>query len=223
MLTMIMTVLPAWVIMRYVYKFDRYHPEPFSLMLKVFALGCLTPFLTVFLLLMIGFDSQENFHLALFGAAIPEEAMKFAVLYFIVWKHRHFDEHFDGIVYAVCVGLGFAVIENVFYVLEGGLSTALLRSVTAVPAHAAFAVFMGYFMALARFEPAARVRYLVLAYLVPVMMHFVYNYLAMSMSSEAENDNGVLALILGLTFLIFVITLYRQAHRRMQIHIERSA
>jgi RsiW-degrading membrane proteinase PrsW (M82 family) len=49
------------------------------------------------------------------------------------------------------VSMGFAATENIFYVLEGGYQTALLRAFTAVPAHATFGVLMGYFMGKAKF------------------------------------------------------------------------
>lgn len=223
MLTLIMTFLPAWVILQYVYRFDRFEQEPISLMFKAFAIGCLTPVATVLLLALIDFQAETPFHMALFGAALPEEAIKFAVLYLIIWKSKHFDEYFDGIVYAVCVGLGFAVLENVLYVAQGGLTVALMRAVTAVPGHASFAVFMGYFMALARFTPAARTGYLLLALLVPILMHFLYDYLAMSAASEVHDENIGLAMLLAVAFLFFVIGMYRQAHKRMCMHIEKSA
>jgi len=50
------------------------------------------------------------------------------------------------------VSMGFAVTENVFYVFEGGFSTAIGRAFTVVPAHATFVVLMGYFMGKAKFS-----------------------------------------------------------------------
>lgn len=47
------------------------------------------------------------------------------------------------IILMVAVGLGFATVENIMYVLDGGLGTALARAVTAVPAHAICGVILG--------------------------------------------------------------------------------
>ena len=38
-----------------------------------------------------------------------------------------FDEPRDGIVYAAAAGQGFDTIENIFYVLDGGLGVRLLH------------------------------------------------------------------------------------------------
>jgi len=48
--------------------------------------------------------------------------------------------------------MGFAATENIMYVLQGGYQVALLRAFTAVPAHATFAILMGYFMGKAKFS-----------------------------------------------------------------------
>ena len=85
---------------------------------------------------------------AFFVAALPEESFKLLALWLLLRKNPYFDEHFDGIVYAVCVGLGFAAVENVFFVVgeEGNwMGVAVNRALLAVPGHYAFAVLMGYY------------------------------------------------------------------------------
>ena len=52
----------------------------------------------------------------------------------------------SGIVYAVMVSMGFATLENILYVYSYGYETGVLELLLAVPAHATFAVLMGYFM-----------------------------------------------------------------------------
>lgn len=56
--------------------------------------------------------------MAFLVAAIPEESFKLLALWMVLKKNPFFDEHFDGIVYAVCVGLGFAAVENISYVFS---------------------------------------------------------------------------------------------------------
>ena len=65
---------------------------------------------------------------------------------------RDFNEPMDGIVYGVVVSLGFATLENFYYVYlladyfeTTSLALAVSRAFSAVPAHAVFGVFMGYF------------------------------------------------------------------------------
>lgn len=55
---------------------------------------------------------------AFFGAAIPEEIAKFFMLWLLLRKIRYFDEKMDGIVYAVCVSLGFEALENIFHTIH---------------------------------------------------------------------------------------------------------
>jgi RsiW-degrading membrane proteinase PrsW (M82 family) len=75
--------------------------------------------------------------------AFSEELAKYMFLKWFAYRSSHFDEPFDGIIYALMVSMGFAALENIMYVLNGGITVALMRMFTAVPAHATFAVLMG--------------------------------------------------------------------------------
>ena len=81
-----------------------------------------------------------------------EEFSKYILIKKYAQNHEAFNEPYDGIIYAVMVSMGFAATENIFYVLEGGYQVALLRAFTAIPAHASFAIIMGYFMGKAKFS-----------------------------------------------------------------------
>jgi len=120
--------------------------------------------------------------MAFFVAALPEETCKLFVLWLILRKNPYFDEHFDGIVYAVCVGLGFAAIENVFYVFgedNDWMSVAITRALLAVPGHYAFAILMGYYYSVYHFvNHSPKVAVCIL--LVPVLAHGIYDALALS-------------------------------------------
>ena len=72
-----------------------------------------------------------------------EEGSKFFFLYRFTWKDKAFNYRFDGIVYAVFVSLGFAALENVFYVFNYGTGVALQRALLTIPGHMSFAVYMG--------------------------------------------------------------------------------
>ena len=116
-----------------------------------------------------------------FVAALPEESFKLLALWLVLRKNRNFDEHYDGIVYAVCVGLGFAAVENVFYVFsdDDWAEVAILRALLAVPGHYAFAVLMGYYYSLYHFvdrTPQTAICIL----LVPFVAHGVYDALVFS-------------------------------------------
>ena len=155
-------ILPAAMLWLYIWKKDS-QPEPTSWLVKAVLLGigiCI-PVVIVEIGIEMFLYSVGIVPTNLVGttmqafvvAAIPEEAFKLLALWLILRKNPYFDEHFDGIVYAVCVGLGFAAIENVFYILgeEEWMSVAISRALLAVPAHYAFAILMGYYYSVYHF------------------------------------------------------------------------
>ena len=89
---------------------------------------------------------------------------------------KDFNEPFDGIIYAVMVSMGFAAVENLFYVLEGGMDVAVIRAVTAIPAHAVFAILMGYYMGKAKFSPTKKVRYNLTGLFLAILFHGAYDF-----------------------------------------------
>ena len=107
---------------------------------------------------------------------LSEEISKYIVVRYFAFKRFSFDEPFDGIVYTVMVGMGFATLENIGYVYEHGLATGIFRMFISVPAHATFAVLMGYHIGLAKFDPANRKRHLFYALLWPVFFHGTFDF-----------------------------------------------
>lgn len=191
----VIALLPAIVLVVYIYKKDRVEREPVRLLLKLFgfgALSCLPASLAEgaisAVLAQLG---VQNPYVAVFlnafvVAGLCEEVCKFLFLR-TTWRSRAFNFQFDAIVYAVTVALGFAALENVLYVLQYGLQTGLLRAVTAVPGHAIFGVFMGYFYGYAKLSdywgrPGNTRACLRLSVIVPLALHGLYDFLAMSMS-----------------------------------------
>ena len=184
-------LLPVLLLFLYIWKKDP-QKEPTSQLVKAVVCGVvicipvaiLESGIEAFLFGTGGGPSNiiDTTIVAFFVAALPEEACKLFALWLILRKNPYFDEHFDGIVYAVCVSLGFAAIENVFYVLgeeEGWISVAISRALLAVPGHYAFAILMGYYYSVYYFvnhSPKAAVCIL----LVPVLAHGIYDALAMS-------------------------------------------
>lgn len=152
--------------------------------------------------LLFGVDGKPSSLLgtttmAFIVAALPEETFKLFALWMVLRKNPYFDEHFDGIVYAVCVGLGFAAFENIMYVFseEDWVSTAIVRALLAVPGHYAFAILMGYYYSVYHFvDHSPKIAAYVL--LMPVLAHGTYDALAM---------NGIVSPVLGgLSFFVLI-------------------
>ncbi len=208
-------LVPGLLLLWYFLRRDRF-PEPRGLVVRTFLLGfaITIPAGLIGWLLQSPLADAASVHAAalaqaFLGAAIPEEALKLAVLVWYCRRKDDFDEPMDGLVYGATVSLGFATLENVLYVLNGGLGVALLRAVTAVPGHAALGAIMGFYIGLAHFLPHRRRRYLWLAFVVPVLLHGLYNYPAMIASfynkAGIEPPDGTLAFVgLGLLAMLII-------------------
>ncbi len=212
-----LALLPAIMLMVFVYRHDKAEPEPVGMIGKVFVRGALSAFLAM--LLEVGFgtvfaalldtDSLVYSILAVFvGIAGVEEFVKRRVLMKHVWNNPEFNFRFDGIVYGVSSALGFAALENILYVLDAGMGTALIRAVTAVPAHAAFGVLMGYYIGQAKAyenvgDMASRSRYLACSLIVPSIAHGIYDWILMYGSESMMA--GWLIFIIVLDVLAIVI------------------
>ena len=224
---LIASLLPVVLLMAYIYKRDTFQKEPWPLLMKAFGFGILAALLDMLVASGLNFiipkpsdtplgDALYN---AFVSAAFPEEFCKLLMLYLCIWNNPHFDEYYDGLEYAAFVGLGFAGIENVMYIMQGGLGLALGRGLFAVPAHFFFAIFMGYFFALARFRYNNRRRYLALAYLIPVVLHGTYDAVLMYINNlngtDMPQEVDALAGALYVGFLVFFFFVWRAATRRV--------
>lgn len=156
-----LALAPGAVIGLYVYLKDKYEPEPIRLVVLSFFLG----FMSIVITLAISFpvnwlvpidekDLTEQAIHAFLLVALIEEFSKFIFVRWVLYPNKNFNEPFDGIVYAVSVSLGFAGLENILYVMnsDNGVATGFMRMFTAVPAHATFAVLMGYYLGRAKCE-----------------------------------------------------------------------
>lgn len=212
-----MALAPVLIVGLFIYLRDRYEREPLSLLLWALLAGGLTTlpvyFIEVFLqgLYHSPDGVAQGAYDAFVVASTTEEVFKYLAFLFVVWSNQNFNEKFDGIVYAVFVSLGFAGVENVLYVLDGGQETAILRAFTAVPGHALFGVAMGYHLGLARFLPEERTAQLFKALLVPILLHGIYDFMLMA------GEEWLLLL-----FIPYIILLWVLGFRRMRAHDRRS-
>ena len=142
--------------------------------------------------------------------AVLEEVFKFVAFFLVVFRNRYFDEHYDGIIYAACVGLGFAAVENVFYLFNqpGWELLPVLRAILSVLGHSAYAVLMGYYYSLYRFVSRTRLN-LIFTLLIPILVHAVFNTLLLPFW-------GGLSMFLFFAFCIFI---HRTCKKKIAIHL----
>lgn len=205
-------VIPAVILLVRIYKLDKLEREPMGLLISLVIWGIASTVIAVFL------ETVGDGVLSVL--ALPKESTLYGVLmYFIVvgcseegaklfllkrktWKSKEFNCKFDAIIYATYVSLGFALWENIGYVAMYGLSNALLRAATAVPGHASFGVFMGIFYGLSKAAAvdgkiAKSKFYGRMAFVVPVLFHGAYDFLATRQEAGLE--------FIGFTIGMFLI------------------
>lgn len=176
---------PVVALMSFFYLKDEY-TEPIPLIVRSFLLGCLLVFPIMFVqhaFVKEGFV-LNNFLTSFFQVAILEEFLKWFIFMFSMYHHEEFDDHYDGIVYAVAISLGFASVENILYLLTNGIEYAFSRAIFPVSSHALFGVIMGYYFGKAKTR-VSRTRFnLGLAFFIPFLLHGIYNYILQSVSSN---------------------------------------
>jgi protease PrsW len=200
-------IFPGLAIAYWIYRQDRYEPEPARMLIRAFAAGCIStvPALLMQLLCQDLENAESLWDTAIFAFLVvgfTEEMSKYLLLRWTVYPSDEFNEPMDGIVYGVMVGMGFATLENVMYVLntEGGFATAIGRAFTAVPAHAAFGVLMGAYVGLAKFNPDKRDAYTLVGVTLAIFFHGLYDFFLLQKVYEGIAVLAIFALVWGIRF-----------------------
>jgi len=211
-----LAILPGLLLLALIYAYDQLHPEPKREVAKLFVLGALVvlPAGVIERALLDHASAQPTtwrglLATAFFVAGMVEEFLKAAVFERTVLDRGQIHAPVDAIVYACAIGLGFATVENVLYVTSSGFWTAVVRALTAVPAHFMFAIVMGYRFARARFLGTSRAW----GYIAPAIVHGIYDTFALAGSFIAD---FVLA---GILFLLceYSLQILRRARQPWRI------
>jgi RsiW-degrading membrane proteinase PrsW (M82 family) len=229
-LLLISAIVPVAIFCYFIYRKDT-RKEPWNLLIKCLFAGFIaaaaTPSLSrVFEIIEFKSSLVNSIHTAFICAAFTEELFKFLFLYYIIWEIKEFDEHYDGIVYAVFVSMGFALIENMGYVLASGYITAWYRAILAIPMHGLCGVVMGYYLSSAKFSATdLKKAYLILALLVPMLIHGIYDFIVMYQTALQIEDyinetsiHTVSITLLNIVLYVFMALVWRFALRRMKRH-----
>jgi protease PrsW len=212
-----LALAPGAAIILYIYLKDKHEREPVGLLLISFLYGGLSAIMTLFiswpveaLIILKPDDAVHQFFNAFFKVALIEEFSKFFFVRFILFNNRNFNEPFDGIVYAIMVSMGFATLENVLYVYQFGLATGILRMFTAVPAHATFAIIMGFFLGKAKFSHRKVLYYSIMALLAAALFHGSYDYFLFISFVPGIWAGAAISLIVGFILSRKAIRLHQQ-------------
>lgn len=209
---LIPALLPVFLVFRKIYTLDKVEREPLGFVLKVLIWGAIFSIPCAGVERFLGHIIESLYDTGTLqyawidntiGVALVEELSKYLVLMILVWKNDNFDYRYDGIVYATTASLGFAALENILYIASYGTGISIGRAIFAIPGHATFGVFMGYFLSRAKHfyldQKLIRTRLCQLfALFIPMLIHGAYDFLL---------SEQVVAAGYQYVFFIFVIIL----------------
>jgi RsiW-degrading membrane proteinase PrsW (M82 family) len=225
-----LAIAPGIAICLFIFYRDVYNREPKFNLIISFILGCASILPAIFFensLMRSAIDGTVG------GVAIAsylviafsEEGGKFLGLRLYSYNQKSFDEPLDGIVYAVMISMGFATVENIKYVYFDAApgteyTIGLLRMFTAVPAHATFAIVMGYFVGRAKFEPKNSFVLMFAGLAGAIFWHGTYDFfLLLPQYSLVGQEKGNEYLAIGgfVSFIICIVLCSKLIKRHRKI------
>jgi len=218
MTLLITAIAPVFIVIIYIYIKDKWEKESKLILFYNFLFGAIFSIL-ISTILYVVYDSYfpeadkfsvlDQFIRAFFVVALIEEFSKYVIVRYYAQPKKDFNEPFDGIIYAVMVSMGFAAVENILYVFEGGLSVALLRAITAIPAHATFGIIMGYFMGIAKFSNN-KVKWNLIGLLLAIVFHGTYDFFLFINFIPGISIGAFISLIIGIVLSKKAIKLHQE-------------
>lgn len=214
----LLAILPGILICYLIYRMDKFEKESRLPLLICFILGIASALPALKLEEWgdsLGINEYGSFGMLLLLSfiviALSEELVKFIAVFLYPFQKSFFNEPIDGIVYSVMIGMGFATIENIIYADRFGTGTAIVRAFTAVPAHAVFAVLMGYYVGLAKFNPKKKFIYLAKGLGIAVLVHGIYDVFILQQYHEWLMLLATFTLLVGGVFAYRLIRLHQKA------------
>lgn len=205
MVLLLSALAPVAAVIVYIYVKDKYEKESKRYLTLAFVLGgvvsiiittILYLFFDLFLPLPDDFSIWQQFVKAFFVVGFIEEFSKYLMVRGFLQPRTVFNEPYDGIIYAVMVSMGFAAVENIMYVIQGGINVAFLRAFTAIPAHATFGIIMGYYMGKAKFSKN-KFKWNLIGLFTAVLFHGAYDFFLFIGFIPGISIGAFLSLIVG--------------------------
>lgn len=218
-------IIPSLIILLYIYIKDKIEKEPLFLLIFLFIGGIISAIISSYISITLknyitflnyqysNMNIIQIFIKSFIIVATIEEISKWIIMFTCTWKNKNFNHMFDAIVYSTFISLGFATFENILYgyaYSSYGFMPILLRGIISVPCHAAFGIFMGYYLGIAKNSKAnnknsKKNKYIFFSIIYPIIFHFIYDILLI-------NSNKLTYSI----FIVYVLILYFLAHLKIK-------
>ncbi|SHF57372.1 glutamic-type intramembrane protease PrsW [Ornithinibacillus halophilus] len=207
-------IAPVFALLSFFYLKDKVS-EPLPLIIRTFIFGALLVLPIMFLQYAIVSTGIEHPIIqSFFVSALLEEFFKWFIFIYVIYHHTEFNAHYDGIIYAVSISLGFAMVENILYLLSNGIEYAFTRALFPVSSHALFGVIMGYHFGKAKIKKHYTIGNIILAFILPFTLHGTYNYIL-----ETATNNWYYVLI-PFMIVLWIMGLHRMKYANMNQNTE---
>lgn len=225
-------LLPVAILMFYIFKRDT-EKEPIKEIWIAFGFGVLSVYVSLCFSVPaenIGLYSEDPATIigailkSFMGAAIPEEIAKFIMLWLFMRRCKEYDQYMDGIVYAVCISLGFAALENILYIVKESewLSLGIGRALLSVPGHYCNGVLMGYYYSKVRLSHFSTFKDRAMIVVAPIITHGIYDALLFSIGALGNTELDILILPIVALFIYFVYKLHKYCLKRINETVEQD-
>ena len=208
--SIIAAIIPTIIYIAIIYWFDRYEKEPWWLLVAAFLWGAIPSIIVAFIFntilsipvyLLAGEGIADALSASLIAPPVEETVKGLALLMILlIWRHE-IDSPLDGIIYGAMVGMGFAMVENVYYFVnvfnEAGTEAwsinIFMRGVIFGLNHALFTSMTGLGIGIARMSTNGLVKFgaPILGWMMAMFLHFLHN---------AAVSTGTLLCFLALIF-----------------------
>jgi protease PrsW len=201
-----------WII----YRWDKYEPEPKSLVIRTFFLGFAIAIPVAIIesvlypksLTAAPVSLAASFYVAFIVAGLTEESGKFFVVRASMYKSRYFEEPSDGLIYSAAAALGFASLENIVYLFSFGWEIILVRGLFSNLAHVLFSSLWGYPLALHKLGIIKSPSIIWLGWLAAIIAHGVFDFL---LFTDSQVSFLVIPIFVGMVVLF--VLMMRHANR----------
>ena len=194
-----LAIIPAFIMGAGVYLRDRYMREPLLYVGLAFGCGILAQLVAIVLeagvvhagyayqseeyaesVLQAAITSGEHLMRAFFGETLPNVAAQILLLYCFLYYNPYFHDRHDATVYGSMLGLGFAFMQNLIYmltVLDRGDGVVLYgHLLTAIPVQMLVGLLIGYYYSMYYYGVNGRKKArLLYAVIMPMLAHMAYS------------------------------------------------
>lgn len=171
---LILAVAPGIFWLWFFWRKDKYEREPAGYLAKTFFLGAVV---VIPAALLEEVFTSHFFVVDMMIVGLVEETAKFLAVFLYVYRKSEFNEVMDGTIYSAAASLGFASLENLFYILEYGPGVMVGRAVLSTLGHVLFASFWGYSLGLKKITGRNTIG---AGLLLSIVAHGFYNVTVMS-------------------------------------------